>query len=210
MPSRLAGIKLECFGTVLEGREVQYTTVASPNHATSNLDWRAIGTFHRSGPGVHAFNVNGGDTLKITGLRIKTSDPGACIDELQILCSAQYVLSSAVNSDCPSGYTLIRDEEECFAAYDMLQVGQGWTGGHVAGTWSHVMQCGVHLALSHGANNGNTMVHFKTDLVDGSSPSEDWVHICKLQARRALQEHDKIGNELKVNLQRKKKIKRKD
>jgi len=41
------------------------------------------------------------------------------------------------------------------------------------------MQCGIHLAYGNGANNGNTKVHFKSNGVDGSSPSEDWAHLCK-------------------------------
>ena len=92
-------------------------------------------------------------------------------------------MKSELNSDCPAGYGLIEDSDECFSAYDGMKGENGWTGGHLSGTWGHVMQCGVHIAYSQGAGNGNTIVHFKTNNVDGSSPSEDWVHICKKQGK---------------------------
>merc|ERR1719203_727386 len=90
-------------------------------------------------------------------------------------------VKSQFNSPCPFGSTLINDKTECFQAYNSMKVAQGWTGGTSSGTWGHVMQCGVHIALGHGLLNGNTIVHFKLNYVDGSSPGEDWLHICKKQ-----------------------------
>ena len=88
-----------------------------------------------------------------------------------------------MNEACPSGTSLINEESECFDAYSILKESEGWsncvTGCETSGTWSHVPQCGVHMSFDDTGDGGNHKVHFKTNLVDGSSPGEKWVRICK-------------------------------
>jgi len=136
--------------------------------------------------GVHiAFGrgLNNGNTIvHFKTNHVDGSSPGE--DWLHICkVTAPTYVKSELNSPCPSGYTLINDQNECFQAYNSMKVENGWTGGTLSGTWAHVMQCGVHIAFGRGLNNGNTIVHFKTNHVDGRSPGEDWLHLCKLVRR---------------------------
>jgi len=95
---------------------------------------------------------------------------------------APFYIPSALNQACPTGFTTIEDQQECFNAYAELKTSQGWScssGCHISGTWAHVAQCGVHVSFSTTGKGGNYKVHFKTDHVDGTSPRERWVRICR-------------------------------
>jgi len=93
-------------------------------------------------------------------------------------------IKSGENKPCPKGSSVINNKRECFKAYRFLKGANGWSGKELAGTWAHVMQCGVHMRHAWG-ESGNTAVHFKTNHKDKpyGNPPERWLHICKLNRR---------------------------
>jgi hypothetical protein len=89
-------------------------------------------------------------------------------------------IKSGINRPCPKGSSVINNKSECFKAYGTLKGANRWSGRKYAGTWAHVMQCGVHMGNRYG-HHANTAVHFKTNHRDRpyGNPHERWVHICK-------------------------------
>ena len=90
---------------------------------------------------------------------------------------------SGQNAPCPNGSEIINNKTECFRGYYLLKTKMNWTctdtSCEMEGTWGHVAQCGVHLSFDTSGSGGNYKVHFKSNLVDGNSPNEGWVRICK-------------------------------
>ena len=87
---------------ILGAKRVEYTTALNPDHNTD--DWIQVGDSFVSHPGRNIFKFSTG--LRVSGLRIRTSDGNDCIDELEVFaegCVSIASTESVITKDVDDG-----------------------------------------------------------------------------------------------------------